>query len=219
MKIIKYMVITALLSLAFNASAVTRFSAENWVAYAGGGTAVNLGTNYVIIPTQSKNGGQPVIRGLTCRVLLTGGATLQSYFSTNQTVITATNILGQERTNFVVFTNGFTGAQAVVIQHLKQPPRLQYEYLLVSTTQNTNQIVFASAPVTPIQIGDIINAETTGASIAIVNSGTANTAFTSPIFAGQEGEPFLITLQQAGSASATNTIDSVYAEFPSVLTQ
>lgn len=187
---------------------------EDFVVFSTGGTAVNLGTNYVIIPSQSRSGGAPVIKGLTCRVSITGGATLQAFYSTNQTTIVATNVIGLERTNFVGSTNGFTGGQALVVYHARNTPRTAYEYLLVSTTQNTNQLVFASAPVTPIQVGDTINGETVGASIAIVSSVTANTAFTTPIFSGQQKEPLLVTLQQVGSASATNTIDSIYAEFP-----
>ncbi len=185
--------------------------------FASGGTAMNLGTNYVIVPSQSANGGTPVVTYLAIRAF--SGASINStfaaYYSTNQTVITLTNTTGLERTNIVASTNGFAPGQLVVWQHNGQNAlalRNQYEMLKVSTIQNTNQIVFDTAPVNPCQVGDTINQETVGPTIVPTSLTSTATTFTGEgIVSGQPGEPLLLLLSSAGLG--TNTIDAVNVKF------
>lgn len=173
-------------------------------------------TNYAIVPMQSYNNHEPNMTFLAA-YCLPGAAgtfsTLQSYISTNQTTFTTTNATGLSTTNFVNSTNGFAPGQWAVIQHLGIPTRrAQYEAVLISAVQATNQLVFNPAPTNPVQPGDVINQETAWASVSIPSSSTTEYTVTGTgIICGQRAEPFLLVLS---SAAGTNRIDAASFNWP-----
>lgn len=205
----KYKIIITALALvgvmAASAAPVIGFS-----RYAVGGTAINAGTNYAIIPPDSANGGEPVITYLNMNALFaSGSSTLTAYVSTNQTTATAANAT---TTNTVASTNGFAAGQWVVIQHLQvDNRRFRNEAVIISAVQNTNQIVLATAPVTAVAAGDIFDQQTAWSTIPLATSATSREISGSGIVSGQRSEPFLLTL--VGSAAGTNTINAADAFF------
>lgn len=187
--------------------------------FANSGTAENLGTNNLIVPDQTSiqnpQGvpGQPVLSFLSCTAFAGtgGGSVVTTYYSTNKTVIVNTNTPGLTRTNIVNSTNGFTPNDIVLVQHLGNTLlRSQSEVLYVSTTQNTNQLVFTTAPAQTIAVGDIVYKETAGASINLscltATTTTIGNGAASGIAAGQRGIPWLLRVSSPGVG--TNTIDA-----------
>ena len=211
---------------------ITSLKAESFNVFSTAGTAVNTGTNYAIIPGEGfLNAGNTVVTFLSCRVLCTAGGTLQSYYSTNKTYIVNTNgytpslpNLGST-TNYVASTNGLAANTICVLSHLNPANYRQAdEYVVVSSFPapilTTNAlgnvltalpVVFTTAPVWPVNPGDILYQETAGASISIANQGVITpTTLTGPgILEGGKQKPFLLVLSSA--ANATNTIDSATA--------
>jgi hypothetical protein len=188
------------------------------------GTALNAGTNYAIIPTVSPlfqstgMGGYPSITYLNVSGLSASPIALTSYVSTNQTTIVLTNNVGLERTNYVSSTNGFTAGQFVVIQHVAMHPlkRFSCEALIISAVQTTNgvpEIVYGTAPIYPVAVGDIVNGETLSGSIPVATSTTVPLNLLGPgILAGQRNEPLLLVAQSTGGVG-TNTINAATAQF------
>ena len=179
-------------------------------AFCAQGTAINAGTNYAIIPADSKTGGEPSVTYINVNSLSVNPCAVATYVSTNQTTAIATNTT---TTNTVASTNGFYVGNWVVIQHLQSIPRFRNEACLVSALQNTNQIVFASAPTTAVAAGDIINAEIPSGSIPLTSSTTAREISNSGgVFTGQRLEPLLITAVATGGVG-TNTLNVVNSGF------
>lgn len=173
------------------------------------GAALNAGTNYVIIPPDSKNNGEALVTYLNCNALFASGTcTLTSYVSTNQTTANFTN---STTTVYVASTNGFAPGQYVVIQHLQNPfPRFRNEAAKIASLGTTN-LVLASTPAQTVVPGDPINQQTAWAAIPFASSTTAR-EFNGPgILSGQRAEPFLIVIE--GSAVGTNTINAACATF------
>ncbi|MDE2105958.1 MAG: hypothetical protein KGL39_52535, partial [Patescibacteria group bacterium] len=82
-------------------------------AFSGGGTAINAGTNYVILPGQGlanpgngASAGTTVANFLAYRGFSANPITLQSYFTTNQVALVASNSLGANNAN--IFTGTTT---------------------------------------------------------------------------------------------------------------
>lgn len=178
--------------------------------FASGGTALNAGTNYVIIPSQSVNGGAPVVSFLSATAT-TATSQIKYYISTNSTTCTLTNTT---TTNFVALTNGFLAGDVVVVQHTADKTRLvrwQCERLEITSLQATNQIVFTTAPIYPVIPGDLILKET---SVGTIPVGNATITLTGQgIITGARGKPFLIDLFPSTSSATTATINSVNANY------
>lgn len=203
------------LTLAFMAISVCAKADVGFSVFATPGTAINPATNYAIVPTQSRNGGEPLVTYVnTTSVFSTGTASLTSYVSTNQT-LEAPTLTNSTTTLYVNSTNGFVAGQWVVIQHLwMNLPRFQNEAAVISAVQNTNQIVLVTAPVNAVLPGDVINQETAWASIPLTSSASPSSINGPGIFSGQRNEPFLFVAAGTGASSADtniiNTINAVY---------
>lgn len=178
--------------------------------YSSPGTALNAGTNYTIIPPDSKTGGEPLVTYLNANCLFASGtATLTAYVSTNQTTANYTN---STTTVYVASTNGFSAGSYVVIQHVVAGalPRFRNEAAQISSVAATN-IVLATAPTSTVVPGDIVNVEQSWATIPFASSATATSINGPGILSGQRSEPFLLIL--AGSAAGTNTINAACATY------
>lgn len=205
----KQFIIAAALVVAFIGSAF----AQSFQYYATSGTAINAGTNYAIITQKSATGYPPRVTYLNASTLFASGtASLQTYYSTNQT-LEANGTTNSTTTLTVNSTNGFAVNQWVVIQHLQLNPFVQNEAAVISGLQNTNQIVLQTAPVNPVLPGDLVNGETALNTIPFTTSATARefNGGLGGIVTGQSNEPLLLTL--IGSAVGTNTINTVNASF------
>jgi len=214
MKFIKTIIIAC---VAFAAVSVQAQNIKGFSGYATPGTALNTGTNYAIIAPDSSNGGEPLVTYLNLSAPV-GAATLTAYVSTNQT----TEAAGQTNstvTLVVVSTNGFTAGQYVVIQHLQiASARFRNECCQISSVNaNGTNLVMVTAPVSPVLPGDIVNSETSWASIPVATSSTAREINGPGIMTGQRNEPFLLVIQPTVAATGTNTINCANATYLPVL--
>jgi len=178
--------------------------------FATGGTAINAGTNWAVLPGYSgANGSTPLVTFLSVRGNAATPITLQSYYVSSSTFATATNTT---TTNFVNSTNGFVAGNWLVINHTTLATMLESEARLISAVQNTNQIVLTTATTYPVLPGDQVFQETAGASVSIASSASASTVLNGPgIVSGQAGLPLLLTVSSTGVG--TNTIDAVNCTF------
>jgi len=178
--------------------------------FATGGTAINAGTNWAVLPGYSgANGSTPLVTFLSVRGLSPSPITVTGYWITNSTFATATNTT---TTNFVNSTNGFVAGGWVVINHTTLPTMIESEARLISAVQNTNQVVFNTAATYPVVPGDQIFVENAGATISIASSASASTVFNGPgILTGQASSPLLLVM--SSTVASTNTIDAVNCTF------
>jgi len=206
MKFLKLFLVAGLVAVGISVQAQN----VGYSVFCAQGTAINAGTNYAIIPADSKNGGEPLVTYVNVNSLSTSPCAVAAYVSTNQTVATAAS---SSTTNTVGSTNGFFVGNWVVIQHLQLPSRLRNEACLVSAVQNTNQIVFTTTPASAVSAGDIINAEIANGNIPVATSTTAREiSNANGIFSGQRLEPLLVTAICTGGVG-TNTLNVVNAGF------
>lgn len=213
MKFTKTLIASLMLGTSFSAMADTGF-----VSYATPGTALGPGTNYAIISPRSQNGGEPTLTYLNVSSLTAAAtpATLVSYISTNQITAAQTN---NGVTNYLAATsagtsgtNGFTPGGWVVIQHLGLMPRFQLEAAIIAGIDSSNHLLLAASPVNPVLVGDVINQQTSWASIPLVSSATTPTSIVGDgIITGQRNEPFLMVV--SSTAASTNVINAVNAVY------
>ena len=198
-------IITIIAALSF--AAISAQADIGYNSYAAGGTAI-VGTNYVIIPNLSKNGGQPVVNFLSATGTNTSAA-ISFYTSTKQSVVAATN----STTTVYVATNGWAADDIIVIQHNKAGlnVRSAYERRQVASL-GAASLVLNVAPTTATLPGDLVWKQTSIGSIP-VGVATANTAvtltITGPCITGERNQPLLI---DNGGVGAT-TINAVNATF------
>ena len=109
MKFNKFLIGLAALAI----SAIHLQALDTFNSFSGGGTAINAGTNYLIIPGQGFNNpgggnvaGNTVVNFLSYRGFSANPITLQSYYSTNKVALVASNSLGAN--NASIFTGTTT---------------------------------------------------------------------------------------------------------------
>lgn len=197
--------------------------------YATTGTAVNSGTNWLVIPAESGLYGTPVLTFLSVNALSTGSPALQQYINTNNptgacATFNLTNSPGLTTTNFVTSTNGFTPPYWAVIHHQNQPLQVQDEAVYVLShpaTLSTNgagnisyPLQFQNAPLINPQPGDSLYVyQVKGAAINFSSSTSPATPISGPgILTGQSKQPMLLVIQ-SGSTAGTNTINAANANF------
>ena len=207
MKLLKSLVCLAVISV------VTACAAQDigYSTFSTSGIAINPGTNYAIIPANSRSGREPQVTYLNVNGFSVNAINVTSYVSTNRTVATAASF---GTTNYVASTNGFTVGNWVVITHLQQLPRFRNEAALISAVQATNQVVLATASTTAIAAGDRISYQTANGTLPIVQSATTAREVSNAggIISGQREEPLLITVISAGAGTNTiNVANSVFA--------
>ena len=168
--------------------------------YAIGG-AKQTGTNFAVIP---QGFGTPTVTFISATGT-NANAALNYYYSTNVTQATAANTT---TTNFVGSTNGFSANKVVLLYHAALNPHVAYERLIVSASQNTNQIVFTAAPATAVASGDSFYLETVAGTIPVGNATIAlGSGF--GVATGDANKPLLI--DEGGSTNTTiNTVNAQY---------
>lgn len=221
MKTLKNILITAALLLtAFNIHANPGAGKPDpYLDYSTASVTSGL-TNSAIIPAwgAAPNGISPAPR-LTF-INVTGNSTfasLQFYTCTNYVKLSTNGGVGlgtfSASSNTIAgSTNGFNLDRVVVLRHSANET---YERLLLKPPQNTNQIVFATAPaVTPIE-GDYLYQMTAGATIPVNSTNTSNGGASLTIsggfYTGQSKIPCLVDIIAGSGTNAT--INALTATF------
>ena len=185
---------------------------RGYYGFATPGTALNLGTNYVILPANSVNGSEPIVTYINYTTFAASGSYITNYYSMTNSFCTAVQNAGT--TNFVFATNGFAAGQWVVITHLAMPPRVRNEAALIVTVQNTNQVITATASTTATAVGDVLYAMLPGPVIPVSQLTTGPTVASingTGIITGQRERPWLMVVSSTGvGTNYFNTVNAIY---------
>jgi hypothetical protein len=185
------------------AAAVTAYAGQGYSQYSTVGSQYNSSvTNFAVITDDSKNGGDPVLTYISATSDLSSSK-LQFYNTTNFTPCVAgyTNInayasSGTTTNVCVTSTNNFAPGDFLVIEHV---PGDLFEMGVISTVNNTNQIVLCAPPVNTIKPGDMFFQEKAAGFIPV---GAATLTVNGVgIYSGKRNKPLLMTLTGTSSDS------------------
>lgn len=219
---------TALAAVSCLAQGITGYT-----QYSTGGAKYNntSSTNYAVITTESKTGGEPIVTYLNATSDLSSSV-VQFYISTNKcTSVFAPGFTNTTTIYYVNSTNLFVPGDLVVIEHMNATNTYNipssYEMGFLSTfgaavatnvvnsggatgsyTNYVYTMTNAVAAVSPIQIGDNIYQMTKGGNIP-VGATTITPSSAGGLYSGRRGSPLLMVL----TGTSACTINAASAQF------